>query len=69
MGMPEEALKHGEVYACVTPNIAHAQHMYGHDLQKVNRNSEAVAEFQRVEQIGKNISKPSTTGTTSTIWS
>ena len=51
MGMPEEALKHGEVYARVTPNIAHAQHMYGHDLQKVNRNAEAVAEFQRAEQI------------------
>jgi len=51
MGMPEEALKHGELYARVTPNIAHAQHMYGHDLQKVNRNAEAVAEFQKAEQI------------------
>src|SRR5215469_110879 len=51
MGMPEEALKHGEVYARVTPNIAHAQHMYGHDLQKVNRNAEAVAEFQKAEQL------------------
>jgi len=51
MGMPEEALKHGEIYARVTPNIAHAQHMYGHDLQKVNRNMEAVAQFQKAQQI------------------
>jgi tetratricopeptide (TPR) repeat protein len=51
MSMPEEALKHGEIYARVTPNIAHAQHMYGHDLQKVNRNAEAVAQFQKAQQI------------------
>lgn len=51
MGMPEEAVKHGEIYARVTPNIAHAQHMYGHDLQKVNRNSEAVVQFQKAQQI------------------
>lgn len=49
--MPEEAVKHGEIYARVTPNIAHAQHMYGHDLQKVNRNSEAVIQFQKAQQI------------------
>ena len=54
MSMPEEALKHGEIYARVTPNIAHAQHMYGHDLQKVNRNAEAVAEFQKAQQIEEN---------------
>jgi len=51
MGMPEEAVKHGEIYARVTPSIAHAQHMYGHDLQKVNRNAEAVIQFQKAQQI------------------
>ena len=51
MGMPEVAVKHGEVYARMTPNIAHAQHMYGHDLQKVNRNAEAVIQFQKAQQI------------------
>jgi tetratricopeptide (TPR) repeat protein len=51
LGMPEEAVKHGEAYARMTPNIAHAQHMYGHDLQKVNRNSEAVIQFQKAQQI------------------
>jgi tetratricopeptide (TPR) repeat protein len=51
MGQPEEAVQHGEVYARVTPNIAHAQHMYGHDLQKVNRNAEAAAQFQKAEDI------------------
>ena len=51
MSMPEEALKHGEIYARVTPSIAHAQHMYGHDLQKVNRNAEAVVQFQKAERI------------------
>jgi tetratricopeptide (TPR) repeat protein len=54
MGMPEEAVKHGEIYARVTPNIAHAQHMYGHDLQKVNRNAEAVIQFQKAQQIEEN---------------
>ncbi|MGH9670024.1 MAG: hypothetical protein ACRD3A_07940, partial [Terriglobales bacterium] len=51
LGNPEEAVKHGEVYARVTPAIAHAQHMYGHDLQKVNRNQEAVRQFQKAEAI------------------
>jgi tetratricopeptide (TPR) repeat protein len=51
MGMPVEAVKHGEIYARVTPNIAHAQHMYGHDLQKVNRNGEAVMQFQKAQHI------------------
>lgn len=51
LGQPEEAVKHGEVYARVTPNIAHAQHMYGHDLQKVNRNAEAAAQFQKAEDL------------------
>ncbi len=51
MGMPEEAVKHGQIYARVTPNIAHAQHMYGHDLQKVNRNAEALIQFQKAQQI------------------
>jgi tetratricopeptide (TPR) repeat protein len=51
MGMPEAAVKHGEIYARTTPNIAHAQHMYGHDLQKVNRNAEAVIQFQKAQQI------------------
>ncbi len=51
LGSPEEAVKHGEIYARVTPAIAHAQHMYGHDLQKVNRNEEAVKQFQKAEDI------------------
>jgi tetratricopeptide (TPR) repeat protein len=51
LGLPEEAVKHGEIYARVTPNVAHAQHMYGHDLQKVNRNTEAVIQFQKAQQI------------------
>jgi tetratricopeptide (TPR) repeat protein len=51
MGMPEEAVKHGEIYARVTPNIAHAQHMYGHDLLHVHRNAEAVMQFQKAQEI------------------
>ncbi len=51
IGMPEEAVKHGEVYARVTPNIAHAQHMYGHDLLHVHRNAEAVMQFHKAQQI------------------
>jgi tetratricopeptide (TPR) repeat protein len=51
MGQPEEAVKHGEIYARVTPNIAHAQHMYGHDLQKVNRNAKAIKQFEKAQKI------------------
>jgi tetratricopeptide (TPR) repeat protein len=51
MGNPEEAVKHGEVYARVTPNVAHAQHMYGHDLQKVDRNEEAIKQFEKAQRI------------------
>ncbi len=51
MGDPEQAVKHGEVYARVTPSIAHAQHMYWHDLQKVNRNAEAVVQFEKAQKI------------------
>jgi tetratricopeptide (TPR) repeat protein len=51
MGNPEEAVKHGEIYARVTPNLAHAQHIYGHDLQKVNRNAEAIAQFEKAQRL------------------
>jgi len=51
IGLPEEAIKHGEVYARLTPGVAHAQHMYGHDLQKVNRNEEAIAQFKKANAI------------------
>src|SRR5713226_583565 len=33
IGHPEEAVKHGEIYARLCPSVPHAQHMYGHDLR------------------------------------
>src|SRR5713101_5916465 len=48
---PEEALKHGEIYARLCPSIPHAQHMYGHDLRVLGRSDEAIAQFQKADAL------------------
>jgi len=53
LGHAERALKHGEVHARLAPNIAHAQHMYGHDLRRVGRVSEAIAQFEKARNLEK----------------
>jgi tetratricopeptide (TPR) repeat protein len=47
----EEALKHGEAYARLAFSIPHALHMYGHDLRRVGRVSDAIAQFRRADQL------------------
>jgi tetratricopeptide (TPR) repeat protein len=50
-GRVEEALKHGETYARLCPAIPHAHHMYGHDLRRVGRVADAIAEFRRADEL------------------
>src|SRR5713101_468655 len=50
---PEEAVKHGEIYARLCPSIAHAQHMYGHDLRIVGRIDESITQFRKADAIEK----------------
>lgn len=51
VGRIEEALKHGEVYARLAPAVPHALHMYGHDLRRVGRVTDAIAQFRRADQL------------------
>jgi hypothetical protein len=48
-------------YLTTAPGLsANEKHMYGHDLQKVNRNAEAVIQFQKAQQIEELITAKST---------
>ncbi|MFY9559070.1 MAG: hypothetical protein WAQ52_02440 [Terriglobales bacterium] len=51
IGHPEEAVKHGEIYARLCPSVPHAQHMYGHDLRVVGRMDEAIAQFRKADAL------------------
>jgi tetratricopeptide (TPR) repeat protein len=50
-GHPEEAVKHGEIYARLCPSVPHAQHMYGHDLRILGRSDEAIAQFRKADAL------------------
>ena len=45
------ALEHGEVYARLAAAIPHAHHMWGHDLRRVGRLDEAIAAFNRTNDL------------------
>ncbi|HEU5135891.1 MAG TPA: hypothetical protein VFU13_12150 [Steroidobacteraceae bacterium] len=47
------ALGHGEVYARIASAIPHAHHMWGHDLRRVGRLDEAIAAFNRTNDLEK----------------
>lgn len=51
IGQMEPALKHGEVYSRLAFAIPHAHHMYGHDLRRVGRIMEAIAEFRKADDL------------------
>jgi Tfp pilus assembly protein PilF len=51
VGRIEEALKHGEAYARLASSVPHALHMYGHDLRRVGRVADAIAQFRRADQL------------------
>jgi tetratricopeptide (TPR) repeat protein len=45
------ALRHGAIYARAAANVPHARHMYGHDLRRVGRIGEAIAEFGKADEL------------------
>jgi tetratricopeptide (TPR) repeat protein len=51
IGRHADAAKHGEVYAKSAPAVAHAQHMVGHVLPRLNRWQEAIAQFEKANKI------------------
>ena len=51
IGQMEPALKHGEAYSRLAFAIPHARHMYGHDLRRVGRITEAIAEFRKADDL------------------
>jgi tetratricopeptide (TPR) repeat protein len=51
VGDIQSALRHGEVYARLASQIPHARHMYGHDLRRVGKTEEAIAEFLRADEL------------------
>jgi tetratricopeptide (TPR) repeat protein len=51
IGHPEEAVKHGEIYARLCPSVPHAQHMYGHDLRIVGRMEKAITQFRKADTL------------------
>jgi tetratricopeptide (TPR) repeat protein len=50
-GRVQEALRHGAAYASQAPDVPHARHMYGHDLRRVGRIGEAIAEFEAADRL------------------
>jgi tetratricopeptide (TPR) repeat protein len=51
LGFTEKALEQTGIYARMAPAVAHAQHMYGHELRRSGRTEEAIRQFLRAEQI------------------
>jgi tetratricopeptide (TPR) repeat protein len=51
IGRVDLALLHGEAYARLAPSIPHAAHMWGHDLRRVGRVEEAIAQFIRTDAL------------------
>lgn len=46
-----QAAEHARITAEMAPNSAHAQHMYGHILPKLNRWDDAIAQFEKADRI------------------
>ncbi len=53
----DKAREHGEVYARMAPNLAHALHMYAHDLMKTGDVDEAIAQMKKTDDIERNLYK------------
>jgi len=51
VGRVQEALSHALAYAGAAPNVPHAQHMCGHVLRRAGRMDEAIARFERADQL------------------
>jgi tetratricopeptide (TPR) repeat protein len=50
-GRSADALTEGATYARMAPEIPHARHMHGHDLRRVGRIDEAIAEFAAADAL------------------
>ena len=46
-----DALAEGATYAKMAPGVAHARHMHGHNLRRVGRIDEAIAEFSAADAL------------------
>ena len=51
IGRHADAAAHGKIYAGASPGVAHAQHMYGHVLPRLERWDEALAQFEKADAI------------------
>jgi tetratricopeptide (TPR) repeat protein len=51
IGAIDKALEHGEAYARLSPAIPHAAHMWGHDLRRVGRVDDAIAQFLKADSL------------------
>ncbi|MGA0555398.1 hypothetical protein ACO2Q8_02025 [Larkinella sp. VNQ87] len=51
----KQALEHGKAYARLAPNLAHALHMYAHDLMKTGNVDEAIAEMKQTDAIERGL--------------
>lgn len=51
IGQHAQAAEHAKVYAGASPGVAHAQHMYGHVLPRLNRWEEAREQFEKADAI------------------
>jgi tetratricopeptide (TPR) repeat protein len=50
-GRIQDALAHGAAYARLAPDVPHARHMHGHNLRRVGRIREAIAEFEAADRL------------------
>lgn len=57
-----EAVKHGQRYAELVPGVPHAQHMYGHDLRRVGRLQDAIAQFEKSRALAEELYKGDAAG-------
>jgi protein-disulfide isomerase/tetratricopeptide (TPR) repeat protein len=51
IGQTEEALKHSEAYLGFSSSIPHAHHMRGHELRRGGRIEDAIAEFEKANDL------------------
>ena len=51
IGNIDQALEHGGQYARLAPSIPHAAHMWGHDLRRVGRVDDAIAQFKHADAL------------------
>jgi tetratricopeptide (TPR) repeat protein len=57
VGRHADAAEHGKIYAAAAPNVAHAQHMYGHVLPRLGKWKEALVQFEKADAIEENYAR------------